>query len=421
MARLLAALAALALLEQAQPGITATSATSALLGPSMYRPLAPGAIAPHGWLLTQLKLQANGMAGHYAMFWEDVAQSWWVGGSDGDTSSAPYWLNGFVPLAYQLKAAGIEQLPPTKCTARSDSSDSSSAHRHVGSGEGGSAMPVGPVRPLDQVKTYVDGILKRVGTDGWIGPPVNGNGDVYYVATNVAFSLIQWAEAENVIGNAQPLRNVSQILLRHYLLQHELMQATPLTSFAQARWQDMTMNLAWLLDRGAGTPQQQATLLQLAELLHSQGTDWDGWFASNFTACASESGPAPAVSQCRHNVNNAQALKSAAAWYRFTGNTSLHALSRHRTAAMDVLFGSGFRPECSTGTNGCRPRQPGILPAASKPVESSSRCSHTRACLLRLATWRLRTGRNALHSMRCRLRLHLLAAAICGRTRTYRL
>ena len=207
MARLLAALAALALLEQAQPGITATSATSALLGPSMYRPLAPGAIAPHGWLLTQLKLQANGMAGHYAMFWEDVAQSWWVGGSDGDTSSAPYWLNGFVPLAYQLKAAGIEQLPPTKCTARSDSSDSSSAHRHVGSGEGGSAMPVGPVRPLDQVKTYVDGILKRVGTDGWIGPPVNGNGDVYYVATNVAFSLIQWAEAENVIGNAQPLRN----------------------------------------------------------------------------------------------------------------------------------------------------------------------------------------------------------------------
>ena len=80
----------------------------------------------------------------------------------------------------------------------------------------------------------------------------------------------------------------------------------PLASFAQARWIDMAMNLAWLLDRDVGTHEQQAQLIALVHILRGQGIDWDAWFASNFTACAAVTG------QCRHNVNNAMALKSAA-------------------------------------------------------------------------------------------------------------
>ena len=48
-------------------------------------------------------------AGHLAMFWNDVQHSIWLNGPEdkgdgGLHERGPYWLNGFVPLAYQLKA-----------------------------------------------------------------------------------------------------------------------------------------------------------------------------------------------------------------------------------------------------------------------------------------------------------------------------
>lgn len=35
---------------------------------------------------------------------------------------------------------------------------------------------IGPVRPLEQVKTYIDGIMARAQPDGWVGPPPKGGG-----------------------------------------------------------------------------------------------------------------------------------------------------------------------------------------------------------------------------------------------------
>ena len=154
-----------------------------LPGHPAYHPLSVGSIAPRGWLLKQLEIQANGLSGHLAMFWPPIAESWWVGGTGGTGGAVPYWLNGLVPLAYQLKAAGIEEVNPTsKCTTSHDHA----AEDHSSTGN---------VRPLDQVRTYIRGILNRVGSDGWIGPPLN-DGDGYYVATNAVFSLIQYAEAD---------------------------------------------------------------------------------------------------------------------------------------------------------------------------------------------------------------------------------
>ena len=75
---------------------------------------------------------------------------------------APYWLNGFLPLAYQLKNAGIETLSP-KCGLRRPERGGHAGHSH--------AQPSGPVRPLAQVKAYIDGIMARVQPDGWVGPP----------------------------------------------------------------------------------------------------------------------------------------------------------------------------------------------------------------------------------------------------------
>lgn len=141
-----------------------------------FVPLPVGSITPEGWLLEQLKLQAEGLSGHLAMFYPSIADSWWVGGTQDQGGmiyqQAPYWLNGFLPLAYQLRNAGIEVLQPKCGTQRPHEHSGGSEHEHVEP----RGLPVGPVKPLAQVKAYIDGIMDRVQPDGWCGPPPGGGG-----------------------------------------------------------------------------------------------------------------------------------------------------------------------------------------------------------------------------------------------------
>ncbi len=44
------------------------------------RPCRIGAIRPAGWLLRQLRIQADGLTGHLDEFWPDVGESQWFGG-----------------------------------------------------------------------------------------------------------------------------------------------------------------------------------------------------------------------------------------------------------------------------------------------------------------------------------------------------
>jgi len=78
---------------------------NAQLLPPIFSPLPLGSIKPQGWLLDQLQLQAESLSGHLQYFWADVMSSSWVGGKAdvGLHERTPYWLNGFVPLAYLLQ------------------------------------------------------------------------------------------------------------------------------------------------------------------------------------------------------------------------------------------------------------------------------------------------------------------------------
>ena len=60
-------------------------------------------IEPRGWLLRELRLQADGLSGHLQEVWPDIAKSQWIGGDCEGWERVPYWLDGFVPLAYLLK------------------------------------------------------------------------------------------------------------------------------------------------------------------------------------------------------------------------------------------------------------------------------------------------------------------------------
>ncbi len=78
-------------------------AHDAKLRPQAFYLLPTGAITPRGWLRRQLEIQAAGLGGHLDETWPDVGpDSGWLGGKGESWERGPYFLDGLVPLAWQL-------------------------------------------------------------------------------------------------------------------------------------------------------------------------------------------------------------------------------------------------------------------------------------------------------------------------------
>ena len=60
-------------------------------------------IKPRGWLKRQLEIQADGLSGNLDKVWRDVRDSALIGGTAEGWERVPYWLDGFIPLAYLLE------------------------------------------------------------------------------------------------------------------------------------------------------------------------------------------------------------------------------------------------------------------------------------------------------------------------------
>ena len=60
-------------------------------------------IKPEGWLRRQLEIQAESLSGNLDKVWRDVRDSAWIGGDAEGWERVPYWLDGFIPLAYLLE------------------------------------------------------------------------------------------------------------------------------------------------------------------------------------------------------------------------------------------------------------------------------------------------------------------------------
>ena len=365
--------------EAAPPNSPPAPAAPSKLFAPRFRPLDVGAVVPEGWLLKQLMLQAEGLSGHLAMFWPDVQHSMWLNGANihGDKSGnhserghfkddgglherGTYWLNGFIPLAYQLKAAGVEALYP-KCDKKPaheqavhDESEVDSSPINVTIPPPPSCgapplppCPVGPevVRPMEQVQTYIDAILTSVNeTDGWIGPgdrPTISDsghppdGGLYWGRSNMAFSLIHYAEAERLLGDSAVFEKVASVVKDYFLCQLRMMSITPLEAWSRSRWIDMALSVAWVVENASPNATETAKLLELGSLLHKQGDDWEAWFQFSGTG-----GRGTGISfEKGHNVNNAQALKWSAVWYLLSGNQSLRSVGLSDMANIDRHYG----------------------------------------------------------------------------------
>ncbi|PPQ92509.1 hypothetical protein CVT25_010342 [Psilocybe cyanescens] len=78
------------LLIALKPALAATG-----LAPKKYLSLPLGAVKPSGWLMDQLKVQTNGLAGHEHEFYNYVAQTDWVGGNSYYSNleeAGSYWF-----------------------------------------------------------------------------------------------------------------------------------------------------------------------------------------------------------------------------------------------------------------------------------------------------------------------------------------
>jgi len=87
-------------------------------------------IKPSGWLKKQLLIQAQGLSGNLDKMWRDIRDSAWIGGEAEGWERVPYWLDGFIPLAYLLENEDM----------------------------------------IARAKKYIDAIIKLQQPDGWICP-----------------------------------------------------------------------------------------------------------------------------------------------------------------------------------------------------------------------------------------------------------
>eukprot|EP00929_Paragymnodinium_shiwhaense_P051141 TRINITY_DN2575_c0_g1_i4.p1 TRINITY_DN2575_c0_g1~~TRINITY_DN2575_c0_g1_i4.p1 ORF type:complete len:413 (+),score=95.01 TRINITY_DN2575_c0_g1_i4:97-1335(+) len=304
----------------------AAGASAPELEPRAFIPLPTGAVTPKGWLLKQLRLQAEGLSGHLAQFWEDVMKSVWIGGdADGGLHErAPYWLNGIVPLAFLLKNAGITELDPVVGIYKAPWGPNA----NLGIKVDGSSRQAQPVNVLAQAEKYISYILSHKSEDGWLGPPQEpGSGEAYWRNSNALQALYQYAEA---VGDSSKKQAAVEAVVDYLMEQKRRMEKIPIASWSAARWMDFALTVEWVLDNvDVGGKRQQ--LLDLLGMLHDQGNDWERWF-EHFD------------NDLTHNVNNAQALKSSAVYWRYNSSArsqgySMPELSKRRMQNMDANYG----------------------------------------------------------------------------------
>jgi hypothetical protein len=267
--------------------------------PLMQQPFAllpTGSIKASGWLLRQLEIQAGGLGGHLDEFWPIVGpDSGWSGGKGESWEDGPYFLDGLVPLAWQLDSPRLQA----------------------------------------KAMRFIDWTLDHPWDNGMFGPRSN---DDWWPRMVMLKVLTQYQE---LTGDPR----VIPLMTRYFHYQLEAMPTRPLRDWGRMRWQDELVSVLWLYQRT-----HDAKLLDLAQLLKQQGYDWQRTFAHfPFTqkvdadALRKQAGGADAFMEDLglqvHGVNNAQALKASPVWSIVSRSAADRDAVHHQWQMLDVYHG----------------------------------------------------------------------------------
>lgn len=192
----------------------------------MYSYYTNNAVKPRGWLLRQLQIQAQGLSGNLDKVWPDVRDSAWIGGSREGWERVPYWLDGFIPLAYLLDDRDM--------IARADK--------------------------------YVDAILDRQCGDGWICPCTAEERGGYDLWAVLLIGKVLTVYCEHT--GSQPAEDALYRAMKNL---HDLLTRGEVRLFdwGKHRWFEGFIPLQFLYDcRG------EDWILDLGRLLRAQGADY---------------------------------------------------------------------------------------------------------------------------------------------------
>ena len=262
-----------------------------------YKHFTSNEIKPQGWLKRQLEIQADGLVGNLDKFWPDIRDSKWIGGNKEGWERVPYWLDGYIPLAYLLDDEERKAV----------------------------------------AKKYIDAILERQKEDGWICPcedSERANYDVWAVYI-ICKALVVYAECSGD-ERIEPAVEAALKNLRKHI------NFNTVNRWASARWFECFIPLAWLYDR-----KPEPWIEDLARTLAVQGMNYQ-MLINNFE----DKQYSRTWQLTTHVVNLAMAIKCYAVAERFINvdgskfaNDFLDTLRKYHSTAYGLFTGD----ECLAG------------------------------------------------------------------------
>lgn len=277
----------------------------------MYNFFSPSQITPQGWLKDQLTIQAKGLAGNLDKMWPDVQRSAWIGGDREGWERVPYWLDGFVPLAFLLRDDDM----------------------------------------IARAETYIRSILDRQCEDGWICPCTEQERAGYDVWSYLLIGkvLALYCECTAELPEKHDLwkRADAGLYTAMECLYTLLRNGTVhLFSWGKFRWFEGLIPIEYLYRR---SPKQW--MLELAKLLRDEGADW-----ASFTDTWVH--PMNQWTFHTHIVNIGMMLKYEAAYMALFGEKHIYKASVQADDLWKILetyngtaVGTFTGDECLSGRN----------------------------------------------------------------------
>ncbi|MBR4940874.1 MAG: glycoside hydrolase family 127 protein [Clostridia bacterium] len=186
-------------------------------------------LKPSGWLKRQLEIQAESLSGNLDKVWRDVRDSAWVGGNAEGWERVPYWLDGFIPLAYMLEDED----------------------------------------KIARARKYVDAIIAGQQEDGWICPCVKEE-----IPTYDTWALLLLTKVLTVYYDCSGDARIPEVLYRTFKNFYELLSdgKVKLFNWGKARWFEGFIALD-LVNRLYG----DSWIAELGKILKEQGTDYSAY------------------------------------------------------------------------------------------------------------------------------------------------
>ncbi len=238
--------------------------------------LNPSNIKVDGYMKKQLETQANGLNGNLDKVWRDVRDTKWLGGDGEGWERFPYFLDGFIPLAYLLNDAD----------------------------------------KIARAKKYANALIKAQKPSGRFDPEKEDsqNNDIWsqFLILKVLTVYADCSGDESVVTVVyNGLKYISKSIL----------SKTP-DNWACSRWFECIIPIIWLYNKV-----KEDWLIKLAVRLKAYGLDYG-------TALKLWNVPSNEWCYENHVVNIAMALKSEAVYCEITGEKP----SGLAENMLDVLF-----------------------------------------------------------------------------------